>query len=212
MLHQLTNVTCFSVYPYQLGDQNEEAIKSGAFWFYRKLGFRPGRRELLALTQREETKIASKRGYRTSARILRKLAAAHVFYELGEGEQGLWDTFSVRNIGLAVQRRMAEEFNGDPEKMRSAVSAALERILQVDTSTWSAVERSAFEDFAFALSLVPELKRWTPNQKQALTQIILAKVLGDESDYLRRLQQHDALKAAFVNLGSSRPAAEAERP
>ena len=48
LLHQLTNVTCFSVYPYQLGDQNEEAIKSGAFWFYRKLGFRPGRPELLA--------------------------------------------------------------------------------------------------------------------------------------------------------------------
>ena len=41
LLHQLTNVTCFSVYPYQLGDQNEEAIKSGAFWFYRKLGFGP---------------------------------------------------------------------------------------------------------------------------------------------------------------------------
>ena len=58
LLHQLSNVTCFSVYPYQLGDQNEEAIKSGAFWFYRKLGFRPGRPELLAMTQREEAKMA----------------------------------------------------------------------------------------------------------------------------------------------------------
>ena len=62
LLHQLTNVTCFSVYPYQLGDHNEEAIKSGAFWFYRKLGFRPGRPELLAMTQREEAKMASKPG------------------------------------------------------------------------------------------------------------------------------------------------------
>jgi hypothetical protein len=34
--------TCVSVYPYQLGHENEEAIESGAFWFYRKLGFRPG--------------------------------------------------------------------------------------------------------------------------------------------------------------------------
>ena len=204
LLHQLTNVTCFSVYPYQLGDQNEEAIKSGAFWFYRKLGFRPGRSELLALTQREEAKIASKRGHRTSAHTLRKLAAAHMFYEFGDGRRGLWDTFSVRNIGMHVHRRMAEEFNGDPDKMSCAVSAPLERILQVDTRPWSTIERSAFEDFKFVVSLVPELKRWTGSQKQALIQIILAKVSANESDYLRLLQQHDALKIAFLAMGSNR--------
>src|SRR5271157_4183952 len=136
LLHQLTNATCFSVYPYQLGDQNEEAIKSGAFWFYRKLGFRPGRPELLAMTQREEAKMASRPAHRTSAHILRKLAAAHVFYEFGDGPRGLWDRFSVRNIGLSVQQRMAEEFNGDPEKMRCNVSAALSKDLRVDTRSW----------------------------------------------------------------------------
>ena len=55
LLHQLAGVTCFSVYPYQIGQDNEEAIKSGAFWFYRKLGFRPGRPDLLAAdAQRRE--------------------------------------------------------------------------------------------------------------------------------------------------------------
>ena len=209
LLHQVTDVTCFSVYPYQLGDHNEEAIKSGAFWFYRKLGFRPGRPELLTMTQREEAKMARKPAHRTSARILRKLATAHVFYEFGDGPRGLWDTFSVRNIGLAIQQRMAAEFNGDPNKMRRTVSAALARILRVDTEAWNAIEQAAFEDFAFALSLVPELKGWSANQKQALTQIILAKVSGDESDYLRSLQRHDALRGAFLALGSSPPTAQA---
>ena len=46
--------TCVSVYPYQLGHDNEEAIESGAFWFYRKLGFRPGRADLQKLAEREE--------------------------------------------------------------------------------------------------------------------------------------------------------------
>ncbi len=69
-LHQLTGVTCFSVYPYQLGQENEEAIKSGAFWFYRKLGFRPGRPELLAITRKEEAKITRDPAHRTSARTL----------------------------------------------------------------------------------------------------------------------------------------------
>jgi hypothetical protein len=211
VLHQLTDVTCFSVYPYQLGDENEEAIKSGAFWFYRKLGFRPGRPELLTITQREEEKIASKPGYRTSAHVLRTLAAGHVFYEFGDGQRGLWDTFSARNIGLPVQRRMAAEFGGDPDKMRRATSAALARTLQVETETWNAIERAAFEDFACVLSLVPELKSWTSNQQQALTQIILAKATADEADYLRLLQRHDALKGALVTLGSSLRVAETRK-
>src|SRR5208282_1631841 len=202
LLHQLTDVTCFSVYPYQLGDQNEEAIKSGAFWFYRKLGFRPGRPELLALTQREEAKMISQPAHRTSARTLRKLAAAHVFYEFGDRPRGLWDMFSVRNIGLAVQRRMAEKFEGDPESMCRATSAALAVNLRVDPRRWKPLEQSAFKDFAFVLSLVPELKRWTGRQKQALVEIIRAKVSADEATYLRLLQGHLALKQALVRLGS----------
>src|SRR5271166_5677014 len=211
LLHQLTDVTCFSVYPYQLGDQNEEAIKSGAFWFYRKLGFRPGRRELLALTQREEAKIAGQSTYRTPAPTLRKLAAAHVFYEFGDGPRGLWDTFSVRNIGLAVQRRMAEEFNGDPESMGCATSNTLATDLRVDPKKWTPLEQSAFKDFAFVLSLVPELKGWTGNQKRALVDITRAKTSADESDYLRLLQGHVALKEALVPLGSA-PDAAPPRP
>src|SRR5271166_3714815 len=211
LLHQLTNVTCFSVYPYQLGNQNEEAIKSGAFWFYRKLGFRPGRRELLALTQREEAKIAGQRAYRTPPRTLRKLAAAHVFYEFGDRPRGLWDTFSVRRLGLAVQRHMAKEFNGDPESMGRATSTVLAADLRVDPKKWTPLEQLAFKDFAFVLSLVPELKGWTGDQKRTLAEIIRAKVSADESDYLRLLQGHVALKEALVPLGSA-PDAAPPRP
>ncbi|HEX8812262.1 MAG TPA: hypothetical protein VF742_09750 [Terracidiphilus sp.] len=208
LLYQLTDVTCFSVYPYQLGDQNEEAIRSGAFWFYRKLGFRPGRPELLAMTRREEAKIASQADHRTSARTLRKLAADRVFYEFGDRPRGIWDTFSVRIIGLSVQQRMAEEFNGDREKMRCSVSAALSKDLHVNTRTWSAFEQSAFEDFAFVLSLVPDLRSWTGIQKRRLIEIIRAKVSADESDYLRLLQLHTTLKEALLRLGSTNPASD----
>src|SRR5579864_8517736 len=53
-LGHFTGATCISMYPYQLGYHNEEAIESGAFWFYRKLGFRPGRADLVRLAEREE--------------------------------------------------------------------------------------------------------------------------------------------------------------
>ena len=47
-------VKCISVYPYQIGQDNEEALASGAFWFYRKLGFRPVKPQLERLAKREE--------------------------------------------------------------------------------------------------------------------------------------------------------------
>src|SRR5664279_324990 len=208
-LHQLTRVSCFSVYPYQLGHENEEAIKSGAFWFYRKLGFRPGRAELLAITTREEARMRRDTAHRTSSRILRKLAAEHVFYEFGKEPPGQWDSFATRRIGLAVQQRMAEQFDGDPEKLRRAARKALSQNLQVDLGTWSPLEQSAFEDFASVLLLASELRQWTDPQKQALADIIRAKVSADESKYLRLLQQHRGLKEIVLRLGSERPTVKA---
>ena len=208
-LHQLTRVTCFSVYPYQLGHENEEAIKSGAFWFYRKLGFRPGRPELLAITRKEEAKMTRDPTHRTSARTLRQLAAGHVFYEFGDDLPGQWDTFSTRTIGLAVQRRLAEEFTGDPEKLRRVTVEALSQDLQVDLGTWSPLEQSAFANFAAVLSLAPEVAQWTNLQKQALADIIRAKVSADETEYLRLLQQHQALKQLVLRVGSERSTIQA---
>ena len=58
-LRQALGVTSFSLDPYQLGHENEEALSSGAFWFYRKLGFQSTDPGLRSLTAREEEKIAA---------------------------------------------------------------------------------------------------------------------------------------------------------
>ena len=145
--------------------------------------------------------------HRTSSRTLRQLAAEHVFYEFGKEPAGQWDTFSTRTIGLAVQRRMAERFGGDPEKMRQAATKALSQNLQVNPATWSLLERESFENFAAVLLLAPELKQWTKQQKQRLVDIIRAKVAADEREYLRLLQQHRGLKEIALKLGSERSTA-----
>ncbi len=84
-LHAFTGATTISIYPYQIGQQNDEALDSGAFWFYRKLGFRSGNPELEQLARREEQKIAANPKYRTPKKTLKRLAEAHVFYELDRG-------------------------------------------------------------------------------------------------------------------------------
>src|SRR4029077_6109781 len=120
LLHQIVGVTCISIDPYQLGFHNEEAIDSGAFWFYRKMGFRPTRPELARLMAAEERKIATDPTYRTPARALRRLYTGSFIYETPGTTNGDWDRFTIRSLGLAVQRRMAREFDGDASKIRTA--------------------------------------------------------------------------------------------
>jgi hypothetical protein len=201
-LCHLMGTTCVSVYPYQLGHDNEEAIESGAFWFYRKLGFRPGRPKLLRLVEREEGKIAANPKYRTSARTLRRLAAGHVFYELPGSDVGAWDTFSTREIGLRVNAHMARKFGGDARRMRAESARSMARILSANSTPWSAPEKTSLENFAVAFALVRDLFLWTRKEKDALVQIIRAKAARDEMKFLRLTQTHARLRDALLKMGS----------
>lgn len=196
LMRQLAGVTVFSIEPYQIGHENEEGIESGAFWFYRKLGFRPVRPEILTLTQAEERKMTNDRRYRTSARTLGKLAAGYMLFESPDAtkKSGEWDRFESRNIGLAVQRRMARDFSGDPEKVRTQSIDLVRRALNVKALTTDS-------DLPVVLAMIPELKNWTPADKKLAAQVLSAKHGTDEADYLKQMQKHALLRAFMIKLG-----------
>jgi len=104
LFHQVLGVTCFSVDPYQIGHENAEAVESGAFWFYRKLGFRPTNPEVVRLVTREEARMRKTPGYRSSKRTLEKLADGYLLYEIPGTESGDWDHFRIRTLAQRLQR------------------------------------------------------------------------------------------------------------
>lgn len=197
LMRQLLGVTVFSIEPYQIGHENQEGIESGAFWFYRKLGFRPARPEILKLTLAEERKMAGDRRYRTSARTLRKLAAGYMLFETPDAKKksGEWDRFGARNIGLAVQRRMAREFRGDPMKIRTHSVDLVRRALSMKGLTGNS-------DLPVVLAMIPELESWTPADKALAAQILTAKHGRDEANYLKQMQKHALLRAFMIKSGS----------
>jgi len=201
-LRRLTGARCISVYPYQIGQGNDEAIESGAFWFYRKLGFRPGPPDLLRLAEREEQRIAKNPTYKSSRRLLRRLAQGHVFYELPGSEKRAWDRFSTRNLGLQVNRRMAREFDGDSRQLRDTSVAKVSRALGVQSSHWDSLQQQAFENWAPVLALIPDLTRWAPAEKRELVKILRAKTGRSEMPYLRLTQRHPRLRRELLRLGS----------
>src|SRR6266404_1323403 len=205
LMRQMLVVNVFSIDPYQVGHENEEGIESGAFWFYRKLGFRPTRPDLLKLAISEERRLSADPRRRTSARTLRRLAAGHMLFELSDASaaagKGEWDQFQIRNVGLAVQKRMAREFDGDAQKMREHSIDFVERNLGLRIRDVAGGARSAIENLALLFAMTP-IDRWTSADKQLATRIIQAKGSGDESLYLKLMQKHSPLRAAVIRLGS----------
>jgi hypothetical protein len=205
LMRQLLGVTVFSIDPYQVGHENEEGIESGAFWFYRKLGFRPVQPDLLEATLAEERRIAAEAGRRTSARILRKLAAGHLLFELPKTSaaagQRAWDRFQIRNVGLAVQERMARQFNSDAQKIRAQSIDFVVRNLGLRTRDWSEDERSALESLSLLLGMIP-MDEWKAEDRQLAARMIQAKGSGDEALYLKLMQKQTRLRAALIRLGS----------
>jgi len=203
LMRQLLGVTAFSIDPYQVGHENEEGIESGAFWFYRKLGFRPVKPELMKLTEAEERKLASTPGYRTSPRTLRKLASGHMLFELpGREKSKSWDSFQVRNIGLQVQRRMARDFAGSSPKIRDYSSQFVTRTLDLNVESWNEDERSALENLSLVFAMIPNISKWSSSDKTLAARIIRAKAGADEALYLKLMQKHSALREALIRFGS----------
>ncbi len=135
LLKQMLGVTCFSVDPYQIG--NDEALDSGAFWFYRKLGFRALDPEIVTLVDREERRMPRTPGYRSSRRTLEKLTQGYLLYGGAD-----WDRFRVRNIGLAASRQLKRS---DSEAGWPLVTGMIP-----DIDQWSARDRRAVDEIVQA--------------------------------------------------------------
>lgn len=201
-LRPLLGFNTVSVYPYQIGFENEEAIKSGAFWFYRKLGFRPGRPDLAALCAAEEKKIAKDKAHRTSARNLRTLAEGFIFYETPESVPRQWDNFRTRYLGMAVNQHVGENFEGNVARYRKEARQWLAALLGVKRNALAGTEHEAFAAFAQALHPAPDVAKWSPAEKAMLAAIIRAKAAGEEWEYLRLMREHGRLRDVWLRLGS----------
>ncbi|MBI2543817.1 MAG: hypothetical protein HYW16_01085, partial [Candidatus Rokubacteria bacterium] len=95
--------------PYQLGRDNPEALRSGAFYFYHRLGFRPRDRAVLRLSERERARIARTPGYRTPIPIMKRLAEAEMYLTLPGGSREPEKRLRASQVSALVTRHIARE-------------------------------------------------------------------------------------------------------
>ena len=80
MLRSVFRARTFGIAPYQIGLGNREAIDSGAWWFYYKLGLRPRATPARRLARREWKRWNADRAYRSSRATLEALARWPLYY------------------------------------------------------------------------------------------------------------------------------------
>ncbi len=202
--HWLCGSRYFLLPRYQVGYENEEALASGAFWFYHKLGFRPEDPDILALAADEQTRIKADPSYRSSRATLERLAQSDLCFSLMRAGEQACQVLQPGYLGLLVTQRIARRFNGD---RAAAVRAAIRRITRVLGVTgwrrWPAPERVALQRLSPIFVLIPDLLRWSPAEKRSLVRLIRAKGGHRESKYVRLLQGHARLRQALVDLARS---------
>ncbi|MHC4774562.1 MAG: hypothetical protein ACYTBR_04735 [Planctomycetota bacterium] len=201
LAHHLFGIDCFSLHPYQIGYDNEDAIRSGAWWFYQKLGFRPRETELLRLMRREVKRQKASPSHRSSPATLRQLASSGLYLQLGTPRDDVIGILSTGNVGLAVTRYVGERYGGNRRKAQRACAREAAELLGVrSTAGFSTGERLAWARWSPLIMILPGVSRWPREDKRALALIVRAKGGPCEADYLAGFDGHRRLRRAILAL------------
>jgi hypothetical protein len=179
----------FVINAYQFGAGNAEAIRSGAFWFYYRLGFRPAEPAVAKLAAREAARIANNRSYRSDARTLRALASCDLHLDLpGYDARDFFDESLLAKAGARAARVLAV----NPRAAEDLRPAGFER--------WTASERRGFDMLAPVFAGL----RLHEEDRNALVSMLRAKALPQERTFaLRSLRAQGAFRVLAASLSQA---------
>lgn len=195
-----------AVDPSQIGRGNAEALRSGAFHFYYRLGFRPRDPAALRLAEEEQGKIARDPAYRSPVSVLKRLAGADMALTLPGARPHPERRIRARQVAALVSRSVAREFAGDRRAAVRAAAARAAKVLGVSRrAAWTEDERRAFDRLSVVAALIPDLARWPAADRGRLAQIFRAKGGRSELPYIAMLDAHRRFRESLEALAASPP-------
>jgi hypothetical protein len=211
MTRTLFGADTFMVPPYQLGEGNDEAIASGAWWFYRKLGFAPRDAFVSRLMRAEEERMVRNPKHRSSAATLRRLASAPLHWSPGPARDDVLGVLPLPNVGLHVLRWIADRYRGDKDWAFANAIDFERRRLRLGHAARDEEERVAIDRWAHLVAILPGIDGWSPEERRAAGRVVLAKAGRRESDFVVAFDRHEKLRAAVRALAEHEPGEEQPR-
>ena len=203
MTRHLFGSDAFTIYPYQLGEGNDEAIASGAWWFYQKMGFRPRDPGTLRLMRRELARMKRSPGTRTGPAALRRLARHNLTLSLERDREDVIGRLELPSVGVQVMKFLAARFGSERDTAERVCAREAARLLGIRSfSGWTSPERAAWRRWAPLVLILPRVARWTLAERRGLVEVVRAKGGRRESEFVRRFDAHRRLRAAIRTLAS----------
>ena len=185
--HTLYGSERFVINAYQFGAGNVEAIRSGAFWFYYRLGFRPASSAVRALAAREAKRIAADRRYRSDATTLRSLASGDLHLDLARFDPAdQFDETLLPRAGARAARQLAAAAASRQAAQRKVGNALADVLGVTDYARWTRDERRGFEFLAPIFAELPDADTWSASDREALASLLRAKGLPQERAFALR--------------------------
>lgn len=117
------DVHSFTVDPYQIGYGNPDGIKSGSFWFYYRLGFRPLEKDLARLAEKEFKKIVADKAYRSPVKVLHELSGSTLRWRDPARPEPV--RFTPDAMGDLVSQFVSQNYLGDRVAARKVASGLM---------------------------------------------------------------------------------------
>ena len=196
--HHVTGCTRYIADPYQFGADNDEALRSGAFWFYYRLGYRPVSRDIRELAGREFANARRNKSYRSDLKTLRRLASCDMHLTLpGARHSDLFDERWIETSSMLATRVLGAAGGRTRKAAANRVAAELARDVGIRSfGGWSASERNAFKRIA-PIVAAAKPGNWSADAKRSMRKLLRAKGGDSEAEYARLLSQHEPFLSAL---------------
>jgi hypothetical protein len=198
VFHTLCRCNRFIANPYQFGGDNTEALQSGAFWFYYRLGYRPVDAAVRKLARQEFAKIQSRKGYRSPITVLRRLAKCDMHLVLpGARQAELFAESWIESCSLLATREIAKTGELSRKKALQIIARRMMKDLGLRSIRgWSKKEQETFVHFCPVVAAA-DPRKWKSREKKSLVALMRAKGGQSEVNYARRLHTHEKLFQAL---------------
>jgi len=195
----LFGADCFSLDPYQLGTANPEALRSGAWWFYQKLGFRPLGKKVRGLMNGELKKMKRDSRHRSDLQTLKALSSESLFLRLKDRGKDVLGALSVGELGSRISQAAAGRCGADREAWERKSRREASRLLGLRApGSLKAAERLTLRRWSPLILILPGVGRWSPSEKRGLIEVVKAKAGRDETAFVRLFDSHRKLRRAVL--------------
>ncbi|MFM6926483.1 MAG: hypothetical protein ACKOU7_13335 [Ferruginibacter sp.] len=180
VFRQFFDISYFEVEPFQFGADNEDAIASGAFWFYYKLGFRPVNTEIAEKAKLEYQKIKKRKNYRSNAKTLVSFTEGNIALNLGNSIPA-----DVGQISTKVLSSIKKDWKNNYQHARKQAVEIFCSSVQLNISDLTKSEIKILEDIAlWAMAM-----QVTDKQKLQLMKQMIFRSTADIYAYQQLLRK-----------------------